>query len=203
MGSATASSARLPNNKQGDKHNVSTQTVTESIQEIKTIQARIGKKQEAILEHLIRNDSLKDPLEKSGGQWTMIARERQAIADLWKRQLGLRHAIAQANEATVITINGVTRTMAEWLLWRREIAPVHQQQLITFVGKIRGVRDMNNRNSRLYSSQELAKAKPEDWVVNLDEAALTAEIESLESLLGSLDGQLSLKNATVLVTVPD
>jgi hypothetical protein len=42
-------------------------------------------------------------------------------------------------------------------------------------------------------------AKPTDYIVNIDEARLAKEIEDLEETLGTLDGQLSLKNATVMI----
>ncbi len=42
---------------------------------------------------------------------------------------------------------------------------------------------------------------PTDYLVNLDEAALAKEAETLETILGTLDGQLSLKNATVMIDV--
>ena len=40
-----------------------------------------------------------------------------------------------------------------------------------------------------------------DVVINLDEKALADELEGIETTLGTLDGQLSLKNATTVITV--
>lgn len=42
-------------------------------------------------------------------------------------------------------------------------------------------------------------AKPTDIVVNIDEQKLSSEIEEFETILGELDGVLSLKNATVMI----
>ena len=38
-----------------------------------------------------------------------------------------------------------------------------------------------------------------DYVVNVNELQLANEIEELETILGTLDGQLSLKNATIKI----
>ncbi len=38
-----------------------------------------------------------------------------------------------------------------------------------------------------------------DLLVNIDETALAREIEQFEDTFGQLDGQLSLKNATVTI----
>ena len=42
---------------------------------------------------------------------------------------------------------------------------------------------------------------PQDIVVNINEQELAQEIEGLEETLGLLDGQLSLKNATITLEV--
>jgi hypothetical protein len=41
-----------------------------------------------------------------------------------------------------------------------------------------------------------------DIVVNVNEKDLSDQIEALETTLGALDGQLSLKNATVSIALP-
>jgi hypothetical protein len=44
-------------------------------------------------------------------------------------------------------------------------------------------------------------SKPGDIVVNVSELELANDIENMENVLGYLDGQLSLRNATVLIDV--
>ncbi|MFA5153089.1 MAG: hypothetical protein WC554_11050, partial [Clostridia bacterium] len=41
-----------------------------------------------------------------------------------------------------------------------------------------------------------------DFVVNINEKELADKLENLEVVLGTLDGQLSLKNATILIELP-
>ena len=44
-------------------------------------------------------------------------------------------------------------------------------------------------------------AGSDDIVVNINEKELAEQAEALEEVLGSLDGQLSLKNATIYIDV--
>lgn len=172
-------------------------TITEALAEIKTLQKRIEKKREFVGQYLARQDGIKDPLEKDGGSFQAIARERQAIGDLETRIVLLRRGIQTANEATPVTINGVTRSVADWLVWRRDVAPGHQQFLGRLRQQLNVVRDQARKQGvGLLAAGTLAE-KPTDIVVNINEQDLAAEIERLEDTLGQLDGQLSLKNATV------
>ena len=52
-------------------------TITEALAEIKTVGKRVEKKREFIKSFLARQDGIKDPLEKDGGSYQAIARERQ------------------------------------------------------------------------------------------------------------------------------
>ena len=177
---------------------MSTQTVTEALAEIKTIVKRLDKKHEFINGYLVRFSQMKDPHEKEGGSAELIRRERQASADLWKRLVDLRLAIQQANHRTPVTVAGTTKMLAEWLTWRKEVAP-------TVVKHLTNIRQNILANRKRFND-EVGKAKVQgltvdDLIVNVDEAALAKEAEELETILSELDGQLSLKNATVMVDV--
>lgn len=54
-------------------------TITEALAEIPTIEKRIEKKSEFILNYLYRQSAVRDPHEKDGGSSTLIHRELQAI----------------------------------------------------------------------------------------------------------------------------
>lgn len=176
-------------------------TITEGLAELKTIQKRLEKKREYIGQFLGRQDGIKDPLEKEGGSVSAIARERQAITDLETRIVSIRTAIQKVNQTTPITVEGITKTIAEWLTWRKEVAKGTQ----AFVQKIRGT-IQQARQEALKKGNQLVMpggtaAAPTDLIINVDEGALAKEAEQLETILGTLDGQLSLKNATVMVEV--
>lgn len=181
-------------------------TITEGLAELKTLAKRIQKKREFIIQYLGRQELVKDPLEKDGGSVEAIRRERQAISDMQSRIVSIRSAIAFANSTTHVTIEGEFRSIANWLVWRREVAPTHKQfleQLRTRLEQAR--REAAGKGVGIVSAVAMAgvEAKPTDLIVNISEQAIATEIEHLETVLGRLDGVLSLKNATTNLILGD
>jgi hypothetical protein len=176
-------------------------TITESLAEIKMIGKRLEKKREFIMQYIGRQDGLKDPLGPEGGSRSAIAVARQGIADLENRIVTIRSAIQEANAVTMLTIEGETKSIADWLVWRREVSAGR----VAFVQRLRQTimaarKDAVQKGlSVRFSESEVTS--PTDIIVNVDEAALAKEAEQLETILGVLDGQLSLKNATVIIDV--
>lgn len=173
-------------------------TITEALADLKTLRARIDKKRESLGPYLARAEAIRDPLEKQGGSAKHIEQEIQAVADLERNFVQLRMRIAAANEATPITVAGVSKSIAEWIIWRREIAPHHKAWLM---GMRQGIQQLRAKTQQrggnmIASSVISTDAKPDDIIVNIDERELDAQIERMEEVLGTLDGQLSLKNAT-------
>jgi hypothetical protein len=175
-------------------------TITEALAELKTIDKRIAKKREFVLTYLLRQEMFKDPLEKDGGSVSAIKREMQSIHDLEERKILIRRAVQQANERHSVTVGRQARTIADWLVWRRDVAPVYQQFLANVRTKIEQARqEAARKGAGLAGTAETAK--PNDVIVNVNEQELAREIEGLEDILGTLDGQLSLKNATLMIDV--
>ena len=175
-------------------------TITEALAELKTIGKRIEKKNQSVLNYLMRSEDKRDPLEKQGGSAQFVAQELQSISDLQERVVSIRRAIQVANESNRITVGKSSRSIADWLVWRREVAPL-KNALLT---NIRQAIDTQRRQTmqRGASMQAVvSEAKPGDIIVNLDERKLVEDAEDLENTLGTLDGQLSLKNATVTIEV--
>lgn len=170
-------------------------TITEALAEIKTILKRIQSKREFVETYQLRVDTLKDPLEKDGGSQKAVEAELQAIADLEGRIVTLRKAIQAVNDTTPVTIEGVEKTIADWLIWRREIAPAKQQFISKLTARLASARSQLH-GSNAWNSPQQPESKA-DLIVNMDEAALSKSKEQLSNILGQLDGQLSLKNATV------
>ena len=176
-------------------------TITEPLAELKTIKKRIEKKREFVGQYLARQDGVKDPLEKDGGSAVVIARERQAVADLETRVVAIRTNIQKVNQATPITVEGITKTIAEWLTWRKEVAPGQQSTLATLRRTIQGVRQQTQQKGLQTLAPGGTATSPGDVIINVDEGQLAKDAEQLETILGTLDGQLSLKNATVMIEV--
>jgi hypothetical protein len=172
-------------------------TITEALAEIPTIEKRIEKKQQFILNYLYRQSSIRDPHEKDGGSGLLIAREKQAIADLQERLIKIRAAIQKANAENTITVGEQTRTIVDWLTWRREIASKQRYFLQEMIGKIQEMRQKAIRQGVGVTDKDAGFSS--DYVVNVNELKLADEIEELEYILGTLDGQLSLKNATIMI----
>ncbi len=174
-------------------------TITEALAEIKTIGKRLIAKRAFIAQNLARMDGLKDPLEKDGGSVDVIERERQAITDLETRIVALRRGIQRANTETPITIDGTVKTIADWLTWRRDVAPETKKFLMGIQGSIQQIRQQaRTKGQNIVGSGSEATA-PSDIIMNLNEGDLAHDIEEMENILGQLDGQLSLKNATVII----
>lgn len=178
-------------------------TITEALAEIKTVTKRIESKRKFVGQYLVRGSDFKDPLEKEGGSQKNLEQEMQAIRDLEQRLVDLRRAINEANDATEITIEGVKKTISDWIIWRREVAPNRERFLDSIQRNILGVREQqrygNLRSLSRPSGQEQDKVT--EVVVNISEQELAKEIEQIKNILGQLDGQLSLKNATVMVEI--
>lgn len=183
---------------------MATLTITEALAELKTIGKRLAKKQDFVTQYLARPEGLKDPLEKAGGTQEMLKRELQAIRDLIQRHLDIRIAIQRSNQQTGIAVGDRAMSVAEWLTWRKEVAPILQ----LFNAKLRLALEQTRKTAMQRGSAVVSasvsvagEAKPTDFVVNIDEAALNKEAEMLEEVLGTLDGQLSLRNATTTIEI--
>lgn len=170
-------------------------TITEALAEIKTLNARIAKKRQAIGGSIIRDSRLRDPMENEGGIVEWLRRERQSLADLEERIVAIRSSIQATNVATVLKVNGKQRTVAEWLNWRREVSEGQKQHLAGLSSVLQKARqDVSRFTSQIDGSKV-------ELIVHISEKELAAEVENMETTLGELDGKLSLLNATTTVAV--
>lgn len=176
-------------------------TITEALAELKTLDKRIEKKQQFVAQHLYRQERFKDPLERDGGSVEVLRRERQGINDLIERRIALRTAIAKSNLETTVSINGTSRCVHDWLVWKREAAPKIQQFLSTMAGGINQTREQAKKQGLTLVAPGQQASNEADVIVHVNERELADERENLEMALGQLDGQLSLKNATTTVSV--
>lgn len=175
-------------------------TITEALAEIPTTLKRIEKKREFVKSFLYRQSAVRDPHEKDGGSSELIERERQAIVDLENRIIAIRNAIQNANQVNEITIGNQTRTINEWLIWRREIANNSKSFDGSIAAALNVLRNEAMKKGIGVSDQD--KGYSSDYVVNINEKKLAETIENLEEILGKLDGQLSLNNARLMIEVP-
>lgn len=177
-------------------------SITQALAEIKTIGKRISKKHELITGHLARQDSIRDPFEKDGTtEAEVIERETQAIKDLETRLIALRVAILAANNKTTISIEGETHTITQWLIWKREVAPLIKRRFDELTMKIAQLRkEIQQKGLAVITTGDRA-TRPQDVLININEHELALEREKLEKIMGDLDGELSQKNATVEIAL--
>lgn len=177
-------------------------TITEALADIKTSLARIEKKRAVVSGFLGRDSRLRDPLEKEGGSQEFVRRERQAIYDLEEKIVRTRTAIQQANLATMVTIEGEERSLSAWLNWRREVAGPRQKFLQTMAAQVANLRQQAVRQGQqVKESVDGPVTATGDLIVSVSEADLAAAVDKLEKVLGTLDGRLSLINATTTIDV--
>lgn len=176
-------------------------SITEALAELKVIQKRIENQESNVFQYTLRNESMKDPLQAQGGSVSYIASRIQSINDLRENLIQIRRAIQSANEHNAITIGTTTRTIADWLVWRRDVASSE----INFYKRIKDGIDKARIAAvqRGHTATSPDQAKPEDIIVNIDEVVLNNTIDSLTTAYERLDGQLSLKNATIMIELPD
>lgn len=182
-------------------------TITEALQEIKTIGKRLEKKRNACITYLARDSRVRDPLEKDGGSEKFITTERQAIGDLENRVISIRTAIQSSNLNSKVTVGDTTRSVAEWLTWRREVSANQVNFLRSVVQGISNLRnEVQKKGGKVVTpasagSEVLSPNDPPQLIVHMDEKGLVDQQEQLEQVLGDLDGKLSLFNATTTIEV--
>lgn len=169
-------------------------TITEALGKLKTIDARIEKKKQVVMEHLVRPAALVDPLEAQGGQTKLVGAELQAIRDLLEYKLAVKKAINEANLEQELTVGEVSMSISEWLVWKRDVAPLWIDALNGMLRKISSQRDEFVRRMASAPGQQ-------SLIVNTDEAELARRLENVVKTFGEMDGQLSLRNATVFCDV--
>lgn len=173
-------------------------TITEALSELKLIEKKIAKKQETILANTIRAEHVKDPFESEGGGEKYINAELQSVKDLRNRFVKIRAAIAKANAETFITIGTISKSVAEWLIYKREISTGEGKFHQELYNKTKGMLDSAIARPQAFTN---AENKPDivRLVSNVNIASLLKENEEIADALEKLDGQLSLKNATVVI----
>lgn len=184
-------------------------TITEALQEIKTIGNRLGKKRASLAPYIARDRRVIDPMGNTpGGSEAFIKSERQAIHDLEERIVSIRTAIQVSNLSSPLTVGGVTRKVAEWLNWRKEIAPESKAFVTSLSHNINSFRNEVQKKggktvfaNAVQVNEGTSPNDPPQMVINIDEKALLAEQDLMETILGELDGKLSLFNATTTIEV--
>jgi len=175
-------------------------TITEALAELKTLSKRVEKKRQFVRMHSARQNALRDPLAHDGGSREVLEREMQGIHDLEERIVRIRLAILRVNLDTSLTVGGESRTVQGWLTWRRDVANGQNQFWSTLSNEIQNVRKQAaTKGWNVY--EEEGDCGQMDVIVNVPEKRIHEKSEALATVLGELDGKLSLINATTEVAI--
>ena len=183
-------------------------TITEALAEVKMIVKRIGKSASIVQANTSRLEFETDPYETKGGSAKVIGEYLQSIRDLGTRLVNIRHCIAEANLRTRLTVQvgegkiGVSRTIGEWLIWRREVAESEQSILAKVARQATNQRNEARENPRVMPNKD-KDATPEvaRLILHVDIGDLQDKAAKIEEILGVLDGKLSLLNATTTIEI--
>jgi len=177
-------------------------TVTEALAEIVLIGKKMEKHRSFIQGHISMYDYEDDPFEKEGGTKEMNSRVIQAITDLGQRLVRIRSLVAESNLRTVLTIGKTTLSLADWLVWRREIAESLQQVFMGATKQANNAISINREKPRLVPKQaEDQEQQIAKLILNVDIPSLDKSAMEIEEILGVLDGKLSLLNATTIIEI--
>lgn len=177
-------------------------TITEALAEARTIGKRIEAKRSFIGVNLGRPEGLKDPHAKEGGAEAALQAAFQAIDDLEVRLVAIRTEIQRSNFQTFLTIEDLTLTITEWLAWWSEVATKRQAFLLAVIEGIRSARRQTQERGAKVVRPGDAEASMSDLILHVDEASIRKAAERMDTILGTLDGRLSLLNATTFVEIP-
>ena len=179
---------------------MSEMTITEALSEINLIKKKLEHKKKSVMNLLVRADHMKDPYEDQGGTPAFLLREVQALCDLEDYFIRIRSGISQANLSNLITIGGLSKTIHDWLTWKREISKEQVSFVNTIVHQVKETLDISGKKPQVYADAE-GKTHLVHYKVNLDYPAWVKKQEHLAEIFEKLDGQLSLKNATIVIKV--
>lgn len=164
--------------------------ITHALGQLKLLEKRMEETQRQITENLFRNATNVDPMEANGGQAKFVEMRMQALVDMQLRYAEMRIAIANANARTEVTVEDAhgrqfTRTVQEWLVWRREVLPRQQSFVKNAIAAIER------------TGKTPVRGEQSVYVYNVNVPGLYAMVDDLQVMEDNLDTELSVVNATV------
>jgi len=178
-------------------------TISEALAELKILGDRLAMNAKFVLDHVARDERQRDPFEREQSTAAaQIAQRMDSSRDLRARAVALRRAIALKNFEVRVEIEGVTRSVGEWLIWRREIAKGYGAELAALVGHIERLQStVAQQNLRMRTDNTGSSGEPVRLALMLGLAELQTLREQHQSTLGVLDGRLRVVNATTTIEV--
>lgn len=174
-------------------------TITEALSEINLIDKKLKKKRAEARNALFRYEELPDPYESEGGMKAYFNRVNQSIEDLEMNLQKIRSAIHKKNLDTKVKILHLEKSIDEWLTWKRDVYSSKAKFLQELEGCLKAEYDEVKANPKIFKKKEGEEFKIANLVSSKDLAEIERELAELIEINEKLDGQLSLKNATVVI----
>jgi len=176
-----------------------TTTITEALAELKTLDNRIQSAETFLLQYGLRQGSTIDPLSDEGGSEVVIPQRMQSLKDLLERKVAIRSAINAKNAETQVDVCGVVRSVADWIIWRRETFKTELNAYKKFQNKILDARKQCIEKGFQLKDDGSQPTQVTEVASFISETEVQAKIEQLSEIESTLDGKLSLINATTTV----
>lgn len=177
-------------------------SISEALAEIKLIDKKVEKKRENILTHSSRFEHILDPYPaETGGSSGFIRRELQAVEDLLKQRVKIRHSISKANLETLVTVEAHTLPLTSWLIWKREVGTQQRIALQTLKNLIEKRLAENSTRPQLLKKEDGSDPVLTKLISHVDLTHLQKEIEQIMTIEERLDGILSMKNAQIMIDI--
>lgn len=175
-------------------------TITEALAELKLITKKVEKKKEVVKQNLTTFEHLPDAFKEDGGVKEMVKREMQAIADHYERLVRIRASIGVKNAETSVMVEGVSKTISQWLAWKESVKDPLSALLAEIQNGVNTAVKSNAQRPMVTANEQTKEVNLAKLMINVDMGHVNKSIETIISITEKLDGQLSLKNATTVVT---
>lgn len=174
-------------------------TITEALSECKLIAKKIESANKSFLSSLTRFEHENDIHEKQGGSVVYLQRQIQSAQDNAGRLERIRRAVAASNANNKIEVLGESKTVTEWLAWRKELSSAQKSVLSSAINIINSKKAEVAQRPSFYKMDKDAEPRLARLVVNAELEPLENKLLNLVEIEEKLDGQLSLKNATTTI----
>lgn len=175
-------------------------TITEALAEINLIKKKVEGKTEFVRGLLYRGSHQVDAFEKEGGASLVLKREEQAIDDLRQRLVSIRSAISKANIENKIVVNNDERTIFDWLTWKREVFNDERARLQVQINELLTLNQKEQSRPEVWKDEK-GETQIVRYIRHQSLGDVQKKLEEMTEKYNKLDGQLSLKNATIKVSI--
>lgn len=148
---------------------------------------------------MVRFSIEEDKFSKDGGAEKVLTSELQSIENLNLNLIKIRSAIMKANLENNIVIDGASLPIYSWLVWRKEVFNVLQRTYEDIWEKTKQEVDKSMRTPQVVKDNEGKVIELARVIPNMNHVECQKIFQKISETNDSLDGKLSLANATIVI----